>query len=201
MALKPKNPAAGMQSLPGCQWCGQRHQRAPARAQLAAVQGRQLPGHACMHGAFRHAPGCTPCFHEFDCAHAFCCCRVLAEKGIKRPSPIQVQGIPAALSGRDIIGISFTGSGALASGLAHNRLQVSHLPNTHKCLNSHRPGAHSFRPASFGIWHQSAPTAMQTVRHSQRHHQEPIRACHHVEPTAVPMPFVAQARRWCMRCR
>jgi hypothetical protein len=36
---------------------------------------------------------------------------VLAEKGIKRPSPIQIQGIPAALSGRDIIGISFTGSG------------------------------------------------------------------------------------------
>lgn len=38
--------------------------------------------------------------------------RVLAEKGIKKPTPIQAQGIPAALSGRDIIGISFTGSGA-----------------------------------------------------------------------------------------
>lgn len=37
--------------------------------------------------------------------------RVLAEKGIKRPTPIQIQGIPAALAGRDMIGISFTGSG------------------------------------------------------------------------------------------
>lgn len=32
-------------------------------------------------------------------------------KGIHRPTQIQMQGIPAALSGRDIIGIAFTGSG------------------------------------------------------------------------------------------
>jgi ATP-dependent RNA helicase DDX41 len=31
--------------------------------------------------------------------------------GINRPTPIQVQAIPALLSGRDIIGIAFTGSG------------------------------------------------------------------------------------------
>ena len=31
--------------------------------------------------------------------------------GIKRPTPIQVQGIPVVLSGRDMIGIAFTGSG------------------------------------------------------------------------------------------
>jgi ATP-dependent RNA helicase DDX41 len=37
--------------------------------------------------------------------------RILVEKGIKKPTPIQIQGIPAALAGRDIIGISFTGSG------------------------------------------------------------------------------------------
>lgn len=37
--------------------------------------------------------------------------KVLADKGIKKPTPIQIQGIPAALAGRDIIGISFTGSG------------------------------------------------------------------------------------------
>lgn len=36
---------------------------------------------------------------------------MLKAKGIKRPSPIQVQGIPVALSGRDMIGISCTGSG------------------------------------------------------------------------------------------
>ncbi|VVC90786.1 unnamed protein product [Leptidea sinapis] len=37
--------------------------------------------------------------------------RGLEEKGIKKPTPIQVQGIPAVLSGRDMIGIAFTGSG------------------------------------------------------------------------------------------
>lgn len=36
---------------------------------------------------------------------------VLKEKGIQRPTPIQIQGLPAILSGRDIIGIAFTGSG------------------------------------------------------------------------------------------
>ncbi|KAL0808945.1 hypothetical protein ABMA28_012605 [Loxostege sticticalis] len=35
----------------------------------------------------------------------------LEVKGIKKPTPIQVQGIPAVLSGRDMIGIAFTGSG------------------------------------------------------------------------------------------
>ncbi|WVR09449.1 hypothetical protein IAU60_006516 [Kwoniella sp. DSM 27419] len=35
----------------------------------------------------------------------------LKTKGIKKPSPIQIQGIPTAFSGRDMIGIAFTGSG------------------------------------------------------------------------------------------
>lgn len=35
----------------------------------------------------------------------------LKAKGISRPTPIQVQGLPVALSGRDMIGIAFTGSG------------------------------------------------------------------------------------------
>lgn len=35
----------------------------------------------------------------------------LERKGINRPTPIQVQGIPALLSGRDMVGIAFTGSG------------------------------------------------------------------------------------------
>uniref|UniRef100_A0A182K962 RNA helicase n=1 Tax=Anopheles christyi TaxID=43041 RepID=A0A182K962_9DIPT len=34
----------------------------------------------------------------------------LAKRNIKKPSPIQVQGIPAVLAGRDLIGIAFTGS-------------------------------------------------------------------------------------------
>lgn len=35
----------------------------------------------------------------------------LKKKGIQQPTPIQIQGIPAVLSGRDMIGIAFTGSG------------------------------------------------------------------------------------------
>ena len=35
----------------------------------------------------------------------------LREKGIKKPTPIQMQGLPAALAGRDLVGIAFTGSG------------------------------------------------------------------------------------------
>jgi ATP-dependent RNA helicase DDX41 len=35
----------------------------------------------------------------------------LSRRGIKKPTPIQVQGIPTILSGRDLIGIAFTGSG------------------------------------------------------------------------------------------
>lgn len=35
----------------------------------------------------------------------------LDKKGIKKPTPIQIQGIPTALAGRDLIGIAFTGSG------------------------------------------------------------------------------------------
>ncbi|WOO83237.1 DEAD-box ATP-dependent RNA helicase 35 [Vanrija pseudolonga] len=35
----------------------------------------------------------------------------LKAKGIKQPTPIQIQGIPTAFSGRDMIGIAFTGSG------------------------------------------------------------------------------------------
>lgn len=35
----------------------------------------------------------------------------LDKKGIKKPTPIQLQGIPTVLSGRDLIGIAFTGSG------------------------------------------------------------------------------------------
>lgn len=35
----------------------------------------------------------------------------LDKKGIKKPTPIQIQGIPTVLSGRDMIGIAYTGSG------------------------------------------------------------------------------------------
>ncbi|CAG8532139.1 3577_t:CDS:10 [Diversispora eburnea] len=35
----------------------------------------------------------------------------LKSKNIRRPTPIQIQGLPVVLSGRDMIGIAFTGSG------------------------------------------------------------------------------------------
>lgn len=35
----------------------------------------------------------------------------LKAKNIRKPTPIQIQGIPTVLSGRDMIGIAFTGSG------------------------------------------------------------------------------------------
>ena len=35
----------------------------------------------------------------------------LKDKGILAPTPIQIQGLPVALSGRDMIGVAFTGSG------------------------------------------------------------------------------------------
>jgi ATP-dependent RNA helicase DDX41 len=37
--------------------------------------------------------------------------KALDAKGIQRPTPIQAQGLPVAFSGRDMIGIAFTGSG------------------------------------------------------------------------------------------
>lgn len=37
--------------------------------------------------------------------------KYLESKNIRKPTPIQVQGVPVALSGRDMIGIAFTGSG------------------------------------------------------------------------------------------
>lgn len=40
-----------------------------------------------------------------------CVLRHLEERNIRKPTPIQMQGLPIALSGRDMIGIAFTGSG------------------------------------------------------------------------------------------
>jgi hypothetical protein len=37
--------------------------------------------------------------------------RALDSQGITKPTPIQIQGLPVVLSGRDMIGIAFTGSG------------------------------------------------------------------------------------------
>ena len=39
----------------------------------------------------------------------------LKKKNINRPTPIQMQGLPVALSGRDMVGVAFTGSGKTVS--------------------------------------------------------------------------------------
>lgn len=40
---------------------------------------------------------------------------VLLEQNFKEPTPIQAQGFPLALSGRDMVGIAQTGSGKTLS--------------------------------------------------------------------------------------
>lgn len=58
-------------------------------------------------------PPPTKSFKEMKLPH--CILESLERKGISRPTPIQVQAIPALLSGRDMIGIAFTGSGKTLS--------------------------------------------------------------------------------------
>jgi len=60
--------------------------------------------------------GCpAPCKRFRDMKIPACLISALKRKGINIPTPIQMQGIPAAFTGRDMIGISFTGSGKTLS--------------------------------------------------------------------------------------
>ena len=54
-------------------------------------------------------PPVIPNFQDMKLPQAIL--RVLEEKGIHKPTPIQMQGLPVLLSGRDMIGIATTGSG------------------------------------------------------------------------------------------
>ncbi|EGD75891.1 DEAD box polypeptide 41 [Salpingoeca rosetta] len=55
---------------------------------------------------------CAPAVTNFrDMKLPTCLVDYLDSQGIKTPTPIQMQGLPVALSGRDMIGIAFTGSG------------------------------------------------------------------------------------------
>ncbi|KAG7342560.1 DEAD/DEAH box helicase domain protein [Nitzschia inconspicua] len=56
-----------------------------------------------------HIP--PPCKRFVDMKFPSPILNVLQKKGIKKPTPIQMQGLPVALAGRDMIGIAFTGSG------------------------------------------------------------------------------------------
>ncbi|WFD42817.1 RNA helicase [Malassezia psittaci] len=56
-----------------------------------------------------HIP--QPLTHFRDMKLPECIINYLKTKNITKPTPIQMQGLPVALSGRDMIGIAFTGSG------------------------------------------------------------------------------------------
>jgi hypothetical protein len=61
-----------------------------------------------------HLPPPIPNFPDMKFPPAIL--KTLETKGIKKPTPIQMQGTPAILAGRDIIGIAFTGSGGRLGG-------------------------------------------------------------------------------------
>ncbi|XP_049730395.1 probable ATP-dependent RNA helicase DDX41 isoform X1 [Elephas maximus indicus] len=68
--------------------------------------------------------------------------RGLKKKGIHHPTPIQIQGIPTILSGRDMIGIAFTGSG---------KTLVFTLPVIMFCLEQEKRLPFSKREGPYGL--------------------------------------------------
>ncbi|CAF1159347.1 unnamed protein product [Didymodactylos carnosus] len=73
----------------------ERHQRVRSRYNII-VEGDDIPAPLQTFESMKFPPGIL---------------NALAEKKISRPTPIQMQGLPAVLSGRDLIGIAYTGSG------------------------------------------------------------------------------------------
>ena len=63
-------------------------------------------------GIILEGKDCPPPMKNFkDMKIPACIIEKLAMKNIMKPTPIQIQGLPALFSGRDVIGIAFTGSG------------------------------------------------------------------------------------------
>ncbi|XP_013383180.1 probable ATP-dependent RNA helicase DDX41 [Lingula anatina] len=73
----------------------ERHQRMRKKMEIL-VEGEDIP------------PLCIT-FKEMKFPHIIL--KALKKRGIEKPTPIQMQGIPVVLMGRDMIGIAFTGSG------------------------------------------------------------------------------------------
>ena len=85
-------------------WCPPRYLRGlPADE----VEARREKGGMIVQGDSTMAP-CTR-FEDMKLPPPILA--ALAEKGITAPTPIQAQGLPFALAGRDVVGIAFTGSG------------------------------------------------------------------------------------------
>uniref|UniRef100_A0A7S1XQX1 RNA helicase n=1 Tax=Phaeomonas parva TaxID=124430 RepID=A0A7S1XQX1_9STRA len=85
-------------------WRAPRYYREKSEEELAALRKKW---HIIVEGETVPPPIRT--FREMKMPRALV--DALAGNGIKRPTPIQVQGLPVAFSGRDMIGIAFTGSG------------------------------------------------------------------------------------------
>jgi len=86
--------------------------------ELTDSQQRRIRKHYHVVVEGEHLPPIIPYFQVRDESYSWkdmkvpkCIIEHLERKTIKRPSPIQMQCLPAAFSGRDIIGIASTGSG------------------------------------------------------------------------------------------
>ncbi|KAG0343759.1 hypothetical protein BG004_005011 [Podila humilis] len=89
-------------------WTPPRHIREMTQEQLAAIRAKY---HIDAEG--EDMPPVIRTFRDMKFPQPVL--DYLKNKGIKLPSPIQMQGLPVALSGRDMIGIAFTGSGKTLS--------------------------------------------------------------------------------------
>ena len=89
-------------------WTPPRHIRAMSEEELAATR---LKYHIDAEG--EDMPPVIKAFRDMKFPKPVM--DYLKIKGIKLPTPIQMQGLPVALSGRDMIGIAFTGSGKTLS--------------------------------------------------------------------------------------
>jgi ATP-dependent RNA helicase DDX41 len=63
--------------------------------------------------------------------------KCLKKEKIKSPTPIQIQGLPSILSGRDTVGVSYTGSGkTLVFALPMILMALQVCAQWHACLAS-----------------------------------------------------------------
>uniref|UniRef100_A0AAX7VEI3 Probable ATP-dependent RNA helicase DDX41 n=1 Tax=Astatotilapia calliptera TaxID=8154 RepID=A0AAX7VEI3_ASTCA len=77
----------------------------------SVAEGRALMSVKEMAKAPYHRIPCSQFLFVVSFLIFFPILKGLKKKGIIHPTPIQIQGIPTVLSGRDMIGIAFTGSG------------------------------------------------------------------------------------------
>src|SRR5258705_6626299 len=92
------------------------------------MQQKSLPRHELMQAiqsvevikrnkVIEENPIVTGNFEDFGLSQAIL--QNVVSKGYTSPTPIQIQTIPAIISGRDVIGIANTGTGKTAAFLIH----------------------------------------------------------------------------------